>query len=235
MFLRSCCPCAMRRRWRRGDRRRSRRSPHRVALARSGVGRTRGVLERARHADFGVVDILVVIDDRALDLDERRSAGRPVGPTATQPRRRVVLPAAPTYLRDLQLYDPRFDRVRPAAIAFCREPRRRAAVCRVRARPRRAVRRAQRRAQLRRLFDHHRARHRRNRNELGHPRRRRSATSEPVPVSSTCTRTSMLGAFRSPAGRVRRSASPASRSAAASALWRAGTVSRATRSPECNS
>ena len=35
---------------------------------------------------------------------------------------RVVLPAAPTYLRDLQLYDPRFDRVRPAAIAFCARP-----------------------------------------------------------------------------------------------------------------
>ena len=35
---------------------------------------------------------------------------------------RVVLPTAPTYLRDLQLYDPRFDNVRPAAIAFCANP-----------------------------------------------------------------------------------------------------------------
>jgi FAD/FMN-containing dehydrogenase len=35
---------------------------------------------------------------------------------------RVVLPAAPTYLRDLQLYDPRFDNARPAAIAFCANP-----------------------------------------------------------------------------------------------------------------
>jgi FAD/FMN-containing dehydrogenase len=35
---------------------------------------------------------------------------------------RLVLPAASSYLTDLRLYDPRFDGVRPAAIAFCADP-----------------------------------------------------------------------------------------------------------------
>ncbi len=39
-----------------------------------------------------------------------------------QLRGRLVLPAASTYLTDLRLYDPRFDGVRPAAIAFCAIP-----------------------------------------------------------------------------------------------------------------
>ena len=35
---------------------------------------------------------------------------------------RLVLPDAPTYLADLRLYDPRFDSLRPGAIAFCASP-----------------------------------------------------------------------------------------------------------------
>ncbi len=35
---------------------------------------------------------------------------------------RLVLPAASSYLSDLQLYDPRFDTTRPAAIAYCADP-----------------------------------------------------------------------------------------------------------------
>ncbi len=35
---------------------------------------------------------------------------------------RLVLPNAASYATDLQLYDPRFDTIRPAAIAFCADP-----------------------------------------------------------------------------------------------------------------
>jgi FAD/FMN-containing dehydrogenase len=46
----------------------------------------------------------------------------PWGQLEHQLRGRLVLPGASTYLTDLRLYDPRFDGVRPAAIAFCANP-----------------------------------------------------------------------------------------------------------------
>jgi FAD/FMN-containing dehydrogenase len=55
------------------------------------------------------------------------SSTRPSGPPPWsqlkhQLRGRLVLPGTSTYLTDLRLYDPRFDGVRPAAIAFCANP-----------------------------------------------------------------------------------------------------------------
>ena len=85
---------------------------------------------------------------------------------------KLVRPGDPSYLADLQLYDPRYDSVRPAGIAYCASPSDvQRSVDFARTRPSR-VGRPVGRSQLRRVLDHQRTRHRRHDDARGHRRQR---------------------------------------------------------------